>query len=153
MNQNMPAEKERRLFKRYILKEPCLVTGDNMVGLIRDISCGGCSFQHVKKKNVTEDSSSRMLFFEPLGMTRVRVEVIEDVARINENKHSYATMYTRRVKFVGLSLLQMRSLQEFIRRRGIFPADAEEEKEAAAKKKLTLLPTKKNNCAVSPAFL
>ena len=148
MNRNVPVEKDRRLFKRYSLKEPCLVTGDNLVGLIKDISCGGCSFQHVKKQGMDDDAASRMLCFEPLGMARIQVEVVEDVPSVDEQKTAYATMYLRRVKFVGLSLLQMRSLQEFIRRKAVLPG---EEKTEEVAKNVTQLPKRMRLHAASPA--
>lgn len=142
MNQHVPAEKDRRLFKRYSLKKPCLVTGGNMVGLIKDISCGGCSFQYVKKRGEESDVSLRKLCFEPLGMAQVQVEVIEDLPSINEREHSFAIMYLRRVRFVGLNLLQMRSLQEFLRRNAVFTAE-EKTAEVEVAGSLALLPSGK----------
>ncbi len=141
MNQYVPAEKDRRLFKRYSLKKPCLVTGDNLVGLIKDISCGGCSFQYVKKRAENSNASIRELCLEPLGMAEVQVEIVEDLPGINEGEHTFATMYLRRVKFLGLSLLQMRSLQEYIRRNADFSAE-EKTTEAVVARNVTILPAR-----------
>lgn len=140
MNQYMPAEKDRRVFKRYSLQKPCLITGNDMVGLIKDVSCGGCSFLYVKKGGEKGNASMKQMCLEPLGMVQVQVEVVEDLPRINEREHSFATMYLRRVKFVGLSLLQMRSLQEYIRRNGVFVA-TEKTAETDVPENVTLLPT------------
>ncbi len=138
MNHNALVEKDRRLFKRYKLQKPCLVTGDNLVGLIKDLSCGGCSFQYVKKKGLDSDAALSRLGIEPLGMGEVQVEVVEDRSSIEEREHSFVTMHLRRVKFVGLSLLQMRSLQEYIRKRVEF--SGEEKAEDLVSNKLSLLP-------------
>lgn len=150
MDQSVLEKKDRRLFKRYELKKPCLVSGDNIVGLIKDLSCGGCSFHYVKKKG--QDSGAvEKLCIEPLGMAEVEVEVIEDRPSIEEGEHCLATMHLRRVKFVGLNLLQLRSLQEYIRRKAEF-ADEEKTVENAAAEKMSLLPPRSTrNAAVAPA--
>ena len=80
-------------------------------------------------------------------MTEVQVEVIEDRPSTDEREHALVTMHLRRVKFVGLSLLQMRSLQEYIRKR-VESADEEnsvDEENTGEKgdpQKLTLLPSR-----------
>jgi len=50
-------------------------------------------------------------------------------------------MYLRRVKFLGLSLLQMRSLQEYIRRNADFSAE-EKTTGAVVARNLTILPAR-----------
>jgi hypothetical protein len=111
--------KDRRLFKRYDLEGPVLVTGDNLVGLIKNISCGGCAFYYVKKKEAGQDDiEDGFLCLEPLGMVKVRVQTVEDCPVWGDVSSAAGTMYVRRIRFMDLNVLQMRSLQEYIRRYG-----------------------------------
>lgn len=109
---------DRRLFKRYSMEAPVLITGDSLVGLIRDLSCGGCSFRYVKKKYEIESlpGTEYSLCLDPLGMAKVRVQTVEDLPEYGTVDNLAGTMHLRRVKFADLNLLQMRSLQQYLRK-------------------------------------
>jgi len=112
--------KDRRLFKRYDLEGPVLVTGDNLVGLVKNISCGGCAFYYVKKREAGRDDAVEdgFLCLEPLGMVKVRVQTVEDYPVWGDVSSAAGTMHVRRIRFMDLNVLQMRSLQEYIRKYG-----------------------------------
>jgi len=109
---------ERRLFKRYFMESPVLITGDSLVGLIKDLSCGGCSFRYVRKKNQQPHAvaGDYQLCLDPLGLAQVTVRTIEDLPEFDKVNSLAGSMHVRRIKFVGLSLLQLRRVQEYIRK-------------------------------------
>jgi len=112
------ANDERRLFKRYFMESPVLITGDSLVGLIRDLSCGGCSFRYVRKKTDLSQAvkGDYELSLDPLGLAQVKVRTVEDLPEFDKVTSLAGTMHVRRVKFIGLSLLQLRRVQEYIRK-------------------------------------
>ena len=109
---------ERRLFRRYAMEEPVLITGDNLVGLVKDLSCGGCSFRYLKKRHETESlpGGEYALCLDPLDMATVRVQTVEEVPEYEAADSLAGTMYLRRVKFDDLNPLQLQSLLQFIRK-------------------------------------
>lgn len=110
------ARDDRRLFKRYSIEEPVLITGDNLVGLIKDLSCGGCSFQYVKKRHEIQSQPgvAYWLCLDPLGMAKVRVQTVEDLPEHEAGDNLAGSMHLRRVKFADLNLLQLENLLQFI---------------------------------------
>ena len=106
---------DRRLFKRYSIDKPVLITGDRLVGLIKDLSCGGCSFRYLKKRQDIDSLSGAhyWLYLDPLGMSKVRVQTVEDLPEHSAAGNMAGSMHLRRVRFTDLNHLQLQSLMEF----------------------------------------
>lgn len=107
---------EQRASERRVSSHPSLAMVGNVVGLIRDISLGGCSFHYVRDRELDSVGSTegRFLIVEPLGMSRVKVQVIDDAVASDGSGTGVRELRVRRVRFVSLSQKQREQLKAFL---------------------------------------
>ncbi|MEW6429431.1 MAG: PilZ domain-containing protein [Thermodesulfobacteriota bacterium] len=108
-----PLNDERRVFLRCPAGPATLVLQGQLVGLIKDISCGGCAFHYVAS-DLKDAGATDRLTLEPLGMQEVRIRMVDDLPVHKKNSSLHVRL--RRVQFLDLTAMQMRRLQVYLRR-------------------------------------